>query len=348
MLILIVVMTDVKKEFEKNLYTEIASEREDQSLVKNQVTQQIYLKKTLDVYSIPVFAYLKENHSLHLPAVEAYWEENGKLTVIEELISGRTLEYVLTNEHLSDERKTDIILQICDGLTALHTAEPKIIHRDLKASNIMITNDGIVKIIDYDAAKIYRPDEKKDTVLIGTNGSAAPEQYGFKASDERTDIYALGVLIKQMMPDNPRMMKIAEKASSFAPEQRYHSVQELKDQVTHHQNYLRALLHPPGLRKKNIYVNLLAAVLYAALFISIYQEYDWSDPKQALTGVGIWCIVLGWVDIFGHWTGFFDQFPWMNSPKYYKRLLGRILACAAVFLFWVFVLGILLSFLKSS
>jgi hypothetical protein len=67
-----------------------------------------------------------------------------------------------------------------------------------------------------------------------------------------------------------------------------------------------------------------------------------------LTGVGIWCIVLGWVDIFGHWTGFFDQFPWMNSPKWYKRLLGRILACAAVFLFWVFVLGILLSFLKSS
>lgn len=115
-------MTDVKTEFEKNLYLEIESQRSDQCLVRNQVSQQIYLKKTLDVYSIPVFSYLREHHSIHVPAIETYWQENGRLVVIEELISGRTLEYALANEMLSEKTKKEIVMQICEGLLFLHQA----------------------------------------------------------------------------------------------------------------------------------------------------------------------------------------------------------------------------------
>ena len=66
--------------------------------------------------------------------------------------------------------------EICDGLLFLHAAEPPIIHRDIKAENILIDRTGCVKIIDYDAAKMYHKGKNRDTVLIGTEGSAAPEQ----------------------------------------------------------------------------------------------------------------------------------------------------------------------------
>ena len=79
---------------------------------------------------------------------------------------------------LTFAERVDILAQICDGLEFLHSANPSIIHRDIKASNIMVTDDFVVKIIDYDAAKIYVTGQTKDTMMIGTQGLAAPEQYG--------------------------------------------------------------------------------------------------------------------------------------------------------------------------
>ena len=72
---------------------------------------------------------------------------------------------------------------------------------------------------------------KRDTVLIGTPGVAAPEQYGFAQSDVRTDIYSLDLLIKQLFPNDSKMLKISEKATKMDPNYRYSSVINLKSDI---------------------------------------------------------------------------------------------------------------------
>jgi serine/threonine protein kinase len=325
-------MTANQIEFEKCRYNEIASEDNGQVLVKDSISQQIFLKKTLDIYSIPVFAYLKEHPSLHIPRIESYWQDGPKLIVIEELISGSTLEYLLENDLLSEEEKIQIVRQICDGLSFLHQAEPKIIHRDLKASNIMITNDRIVKIIDYDAAKIYSPQEEKDTVLIGTEGNAAPEQYGFKPSDERTDIYALGILLKKMFPQNEKMRKIAEKASSFSPEDRYQSAQEVSDAISAHR------------KKFKFSLGKLIAVLLGFSWLSyITQRCDFSSSKEIVNAVCETCMIFSCLDLLSHFTGLYDAWPLLHHRNYLVRCLGYALSMVTLLFLWAIISTTIIS-----
>ena len=125
---------------------------------------------------------------MHIPAIHSFWEEDGKLVVLEEYIQGKTLDALLSKGMLDEQEKIRIVLNVCDALSFLHSAKIPIIHRDIKPSNIMLTNDGIVKLIDYDAAKVFHRGKNEDTTLIGTVGRAAPEQFGFAQSDARTDV----------------------------------------------------------------------------------------------------------------------------------------------------------------
>ena len=178
------------------------------------------------------FEFLKKNSHKNIPNIKVFWEEDEKLVVIEELIQGDTLDkYLDENPEMPFEERKRILLEICDGLEFLHGAVPPIIHRDIKASNIMISDQGSVIIVDYDAAKQFMTSKTKDTVLIGTVGSAAPEQYGFAQSDERTDIYAVGKLIGRMLPDGRHVREVVEKATKMDPSMRYSSVRELRKEL---------------------------------------------------------------------------------------------------------------------
>ena len=230
-------MADIDKIIEGSLYTEIKTLKDGISIVMDPATEKLYYKKVLDVYSVPVFRFLQNNSHKNIPIIKIFWKEEGKLVVIEELIQGNTLEELLEKgrdykgSQLGFEEKQRILLEICDGLIFLHTAAPPIIHRDIKASNVIIADDGSVKIIDYDAAKQYIVGKEKDTVLIGTQGIAAPEQYGFAQSDERTDIYSLGKLIERMMSESEHALQIAEKATKLQPELRYSSVEQMRNKI---------------------------------------------------------------------------------------------------------------------
>ena len=85
---------------------------------------------------------------------------------------------------------------MCDGLKELH--EQKIIHRDIKPSNMILQADGRIRLIDFDAARIFKDNKATDTELLGTKDYAPPEQYGFGQTDPRSDIYSLGVTIKNV------------------------------------------------------------------------------------------------------------------------------------------------------
>ena len=264
---------------ENSLYTEVKKLRDDISIVMDPSKDKLYLKKVLDVFSVPVFEYLQSHTDVHVPRVKIFWEEEDRLVVIEEYIQGTTLEELLESgkdfsgkPFAFDELKR-ILLGLCDGLIFLHSANPPIIHRDIKASNVIITDDGLVKIIDYNAAKQFTQGKKKDTVLIGTQGIAAPEQYGFAQSDERTDIYALGKLMESVFSESAgeiqikddQVRKIVDKATKLQPELRYKSVQEMKAAI-------EKLLSPSEsgvAKKKKVIKGALAAALVLLLVSGI-------------------------------------------------------------------------------
>lgn len=226
-------MDDLALACEKTFYHELYQlTGENQSLVIDETTQTVYLKKRLTVWREDVLTYLREHENPHVARVKQFWENgDGTLTVIEEYVQGETLAEALSKGNLTEEKRRAIFRDVLDAVSFLHQATPPIIHRDIKPENIMLTADGSAKLIDFDAAKTPRGEKNRDTMLLGTPEVAAPEQYGFAESDTRTDIYALGMLLRALFPGDPFYEKIAEKATRLDPKDRYQSVPELSRAV---------------------------------------------------------------------------------------------------------------------
>ena len=161
-----------------------------------------------------------------LPANIFYCVEDSEETVIvEEFIQGEHLH------RLSEPQARQILLQMCDGLKELH--EQKIIHRDIKPSNMILQGERI-RLIDFDAARLYKDGKEEDTHLLGTKGYAPPEQYGQGQTDPRSDIYSLGVTFKELLGTNcgGRLKDILDKCTAYYPDDRFQDVDELKDALT--------------------------------------------------------------------------------------------------------------------
>lgn len=201
-------------------------------LVQDPDTGKIYVKKILDVYNEEVYRQLFEADIVGVPHILEYEILNGKLVLIEEYISGKTLREKIDSMELTLQNIKSYLVKLCDVLEKLHAMTPPIIHRDIKPSNIIITSYGYPVLIDFNAAKHFRCDAESDTVLLGTPGYAAPEQFGFGASSPRTDIYALGVLIKEMIRPweeySYLFAPIIEKCTQLDPTGRYQSISELR------------------------------------------------------------------------------------------------------------------------
>lgn len=327
-----------------------------QTVLADPVTGKLLLQKELEYYNIEVFRYLKEHPSDYIPSVVDYEVKDGHLFVKEEFVEGQTLDDLLEEDFLSAEQKKDIVLQIMDGLSFLHHASPSIIHRDLKASNILVQDNGKVKIIDYDAAKIYKPDEAKDTVLIGTEGSAAPEQYGFGSSDQRTDIYALGILLTRLFPEDQRILGVAAKASKLDPADRYQTVEEMKKDFLRNKvpgselaftKYL-----PPGFRTLQPWKMLIAFLGYSMIFyVSFTLKITDHTSGAEVTGADlvkykiiVFLIFMTELDLLTGWTPLFDHFPFLHSKNLFIRIFAYGVTGFLIAVAYVIILGILLAF----
>ena len=167
-------------------------------LVQHQETKKIAIKKVLDVYNLAVYAELYRNPVAGTPRIINYYEEAGQLTVIEEYISGTSLQDKISHADIAPNDMLQYMLDLCAILEQLHLHNPAIIHRDVKPSNVIITSYNRAVLLDFNAAKYHTAAKDSDTILLGTQGYAAPEQYGFGQSSPQTDIYSMGILLKEM------------------------------------------------------------------------------------------------------------------------------------------------------
>jgi serine/threonine protein kinase len=140
------------------------------------------------------------NHP-NLARVVDYFEDHGKHYLVMDFIEGNTLSDLLDGRR--EPFPTDQVLtwaeQLCDVLGYLHTHTPPIIFRDLKPGNIMLDQHDHIHLIDFGVARLFKPGASRDTVSLGTPGYAPPEQYGRGQSDPRSDVYALGATLHQLL-----------------------------------------------------------------------------------------------------------------------------------------------------
>lgn len=177
---------------------------------------------------------LRDISFANIAAVFDVSEVENEVTVLEEFVNGVTVADILLNGLYDERGVKHIVKSLCDALTVIHSYG--IVHRDIKPENVMITDNGTIKLIDFDAARLFKNGQSKDTKIMGTAGYAAPEQLGLAQSDERTDIFALGVLMNVMLTgEHPskklykgKMTKIIEKCIQLDPQKRYTTAAELK------------------------------------------------------------------------------------------------------------------------
>lgn len=229
----------LEEESRLSFYRELTvlDEKKNIVLVQDRRNSELCVKKTLDIYSRDVYEQLASVRIEGVPAVKECVADDGKLIVVEEYVQGRSLKQVL-DEHglLNEEQAYDIAVQLADILVRLHQLEPAIVHRDIKPSNIIIEKNGHVNLIDFNTARHVNADKNEDTRMLGTVYFAAPEQFGFGQSDERTDIYGLGATINYIMTgDKPgagiaecRFSDILKKCLMVDAKDRYQSAEELR------------------------------------------------------------------------------------------------------------------------
>lgn len=132
----------------------------------------------------------------NLPRIYEAAEKDGRAAVLEEYIEGDNMQEMLKGALFSERETRQIVRDLCNGLWVLHKLGA--VHRDIKPENVILRGEQAV-LIDFDASRVFKRDQTADTVVLGTTGFAAPEQYGMGQSDNRSDIYSLGVLMNVML-----------------------------------------------------------------------------------------------------------------------------------------------------
>ena len=201
---------------------------------------------------------LKRFNHPSIPSIIDVIETDDSFLIVMDYIEGNSLSKAL--ETSGAQSQDDVIewsKQLCDVLGYLHAQNPPIIYRDMKPANVMLKPDGNVSLIDFGTAREFKSTSVEDTTCLGTQGYAAPEQYGGHGqTDPRTDIYCLGATMYHLItghnPSTPPyemypirywnpmlssgLEEIITKCTQRNPDDRYQSCAELLYALDHFQD----------------------------------------------------------------------------------------------------------------
>jgi len=158
------------------------------------------------------------NHP-HIASIHGLEEADGQPFLVMELVSGEELTERIERGPIPTDEALEIARQIAEALEAAH--EKGIVHRDLKPANVKVTSEGQVMVLDFGLAKAYAQEEGDDSaarvsqsptmsrqmteagLILGTAGYMSPEQARGKAVDKRSDVWAFGVVLFEMLAGKP-------------------------------------------------------------------------------------------------------------------------------------------------
>jgi serine/threonine protein kinase len=324
----------------------------------------------MTVYDSKVFRSLKDHPIAGIPRIYDIYEADDVLTVIEEYVPGNTLaEEMRQNGPMDDSEVASLMLLLCPIISALHRMDPPIIHRDIKPSNLILTPSGSLFLLDLNAAKQWNPYDDEDTVLLGTKGYAAPEQFGFGSSRPQTDIYAIGVLANSLLSgtDNPntiqasQLQPIIRKCTELRPEDRFRSISDLESALhgirsarnlfqkppASTPSWLRFL--PPGFRHGFSWRLFLAIPAYflliymcATLTIKDTEGVVLSPGKLLYERCLIFFLLLSIILFTFNYLGVHQVFPIPQNTNPIIRVILITLVCFLVIILFL-VTGVLLE-----
>ena len=252
----------------------------DLALVKDADTGTVAVRKKLRRELIDVYGRLKNVEQANLPKVYETEEYGGECFAYYEYIEGETLEDIIHGGSYTLSQAEAWMEQLCAAMGALHAMQPCVVHRDIKPENIIISNKGVLKLIDLGAARMVKEGRVCDTEQIGTRGYAAPEQYGFNQSDARTDIYAAGIVLHVLTARFGDAAKaydaVAARCTQLEPKNRYKSARALK-------TALRLAKYKKPIRIGAWALGIAAAAGCAALCYTLFTNANANanDPASA-------------------------------------------------------------------
>ncbi len=328
--------------------------------LKRRITDgRICVEKHVPVELANIYRFLQRVQDRHIPQMYECIIQNEQLIVIEEYIEGQTIEDIINVRNISEEEAAYIILELCEGLKPLHHAEPPIICRDLKAENIMVDNKHGIKIIDFNIARSVQKGKSHDTVFMGTAGYAAPEQFGFSQTDNRTDIYALGVLLNYMLVKQFPIERIAsgklapviQKCIHIDSEKRYQYVEELEKDLIQTVHFMKSKGNvyqvnmkessrtgqkssfiPPGFRnrKPTHIFSAIAGYLFVIWFCFSLELTENGSPmgieKLRLEQTIILLSQIFMIFIIWDYRGWKEKIPLIKNENIWIRIIGYIFA----------------------
>lgn len=241
----------------------------------------------LRIYDKIIDAYegLADHTCPNLPKIIKTDSIDDACIVEEEYIDGITLwEMISGGTRMDEKRAADITEQVCNGLKYMH--EVGFIHRDIKPENVMLTPEGRVCVIDLDASMRLNPLKGSDTTLLGTAMYAAPEQFGLTRSDQRTDIYAVGILLNELLTGvHPAVEtykdgflgNVIATCINMNPSDRYQTVEELINALEYAAKENASPLNDAAedptdepVKKKNNMTKVVAAVCVLVVLIGAF------------------------------------------------------------------------------
>ena len=331
-------------------------------IVSHRETGRIYVKKVLNIYNADIYFFLKEHPLPGIPKIYEVVENDNSLTIIEEYISGNTLEYMLeTSGAFSEQFVINVVAQLCDILEELHTITPPIVHRDIKPSNIIFTPEGKVVLLDLNAAKFCTSDKGSDTILLGTRGYAAPEQYGFGASGTQTDIYAIGILMNTLLNGSyspnitpGKFEKTIKKCTALDSSNRFSSVDSLKKSLCGTYSsfnrkkwtlYKHNPFYPPGFRTGSPWKMVIGVIGYLITAFLIKTFYVESVSPAELRFEQILCAIM-FLSVIVISTNYLDVcsiFPFYRSNNPMLKVFSVVIGLILVLFLELFIGAILFS-----
>ena len=239
---------------------------------------------------------LRSLHHPMIPEICDVIENEESIFIVMDYIEGRTLGKVIEEEGEQEEKYAiEWAKQLCQVLSYLHNRVPPVIYRDMKPSNIMLKPNGDLMLIDFGISREFSKEHTEDTVCLGTQGYAAPEQFGEGQSDERTDIYGLGATLYHIVTGEiPRKRqgtdfcpicqfrpeisdgfgKIIEKCLKRNPQERYQSCKELWYALEHYQELDKKRMRRQKVKLCSCLGLFLGSFFSFSLFFFSYRKVE--------------------------------------------------------------------------